>query len=160
MAGVGVQECFIVLFTILAIRFQRKMNQIELVRLSPYPWKRLLYVLYAALTLITVRIIFRLVEYTDGDESHVAVHEAYFYCLEALPMIVSLVIFNVVHPALVLVGPESEFPKRVKKPRKEKNLDKAAKKRHRTHRSRGGTAVNCDGEPGTGDETNLVEMRV
>ncbi|KIW93834.1 uncharacterized protein Z519_05149 [Cladophialophora bantiana CBS 173.52] len=115
MAGVGVQEFFIVLFSILAGRFQNLMNRIDLISPSPYPWRRLLYTLYAALGLITVRIIFRLVEYTDGEYSHVASYEAYFYCLEALPMILSLFIFNIVHPGIVLVGPDSEFPKKVKK---------------------------------------------
>jgi len=120
MAGVGVQEFFIVLFSILAGRFQYLMNRINLANASPYPWRRLLYTLYAVLSLITVRIIFRLVEYTDGEYSHVASYEAYFYCLEALPMIVSLFLFNIIHPGIVLVGPDSEFPKKVKKAKKGK----------------------------------------
>lgn len=124
MAGVGLQEFFIVLFTILAGRFQYLMNRIDLANPWPYPWRRLLYTLYAVLGLITVRIIFRLAEYTDGEYSHVAIYEAYFYCLEALPMIVSLFLFNIVHPGIVLVGPDSEFPKKAKKTKKGKAREK------------------------------------
>src|SRR5882757_6050754 len=159
MAGVGVQEGFIVLFTILAGRFQYQMNQVELIYPSPYPWRRLLYTLYVALALITVRIIFRLVEYTDGEYSHVASYEAYFYCLEALPMIISLVIFNIVHPGFVLVGPSSEFPKKVKKSREEKKADTERKKAQRKHSFKG-TARNGDAEFGAGSEMDGFEMRV
>jgi hypothetical protein len=140
MAGVGVQEFFIVLFFVLAGRFQYQMTQLER-QTGPvsYRWRRLLYTLYIALGLITMRIIFRLVEYPDGEYSQVATHEAYFYGLEALPMVTSLVIFNILHPALVLVGPDSEFPKKVKKSGAEKEGDKEDRKAGKRHHSKRGT---------------------
>lgn len=42
----------------------------------------------------------------DGSINH---SEAYFYALEALPIFVSVVLFNVWHPGKVLVGPGSDF---------------------------------------------------
>ena len=53
MAGVGVQEGFVLLFSILAARFHIKVRQIETGRSTH--WKGMLYVVYATLTLITVR---------------------------------------------------------------------------------------------------------
>lgn len=47
-------------------------------------------------------------------------HEAPLYTLEALPMFAALVLWNVSHPGRVLVGPNSEFPKREKKQKEEK----------------------------------------
>jgi hypothetical protein len=45
-------------------------------------------------------------------------HEAPFYTLEALPMFAALLLWNIFHPGQVLVGPDSEFPKKVKKSKK------------------------------------------
>jgi len=60
-----------------------------------------------------VRIIFRLVEFGGGanGENELLKHEVYQMCLDALPMLIALVLLNVLHPAKVLQGPESEFPK-------------------------------------------------
>jgi L-2-hydroxyglutarate oxidase LhgO len=52
-------------------------------------------------------------------------HEAPFYCLEALPMFVALLLWNVCHPGRVLVGPDSEFPKKEKKKSKKSKREKA-----------------------------------
>ncbi|ODH23742.1 hypothetical protein ACO22_05361 [Paracoccidioides brasiliensis] len=119
MGGIGLQELFIILFFIMAGRFQYLMTQLEIHQPQHLPWRRHLYSLYAALVLITIRIIFRLVEYSSGTESGLAISEAAFYCLEAVPMFTGLVLFNVLHPGHVLVGPESEFPKKVKKSKKD-----------------------------------------
>jgi hypothetical protein len=159
MVGVGVQEFFIAVFIVLAGRFQYQMAQMERVRPIPHHWRRLLYTLYIALGLITVRIIFRLAEYPNGEHSHVAMHEAYFYCLEALPMIASLVMFNVLHPALVLIGPDSEFPKKVKKSRAERKIAKEKRKVQRNYSSARGARYGVD-VFGTGRDMDGIEMRV
>jgi hypothetical protein len=56
-------------------------------------------------------------------------HEAPFYCLEALPMFSALLLWNIFHPGQVLVGPDSEFPKKEKKSKKSKKSEKAEKDR-------------------------------
>lgn len=49
--------------------------------------------------------------------------------LDALPMLLALTLFCVVHPGMVLIGPESEFPKLSRKEKKAlKKEKKAAKK--------------------------------
>ncbi|EEH39817.1 RTA1 domain-containing protein [Paracoccidioides lutzii Pb01] len=120
MGGIGLQELFIILFFVMAGRFQYLMTQLEIHQPQHLPWRRHLYSLYAALVLITIRIIFRLVEYSSGTESGLAISEAAFYCLEAVPMFTGLVLFNVLHPGHILVGPESEFPKKAKKSKKDR----------------------------------------
>jgi hypothetical protein len=52
-------------------------------------------------------------------------HEFYAYVLDALPMILAALLLNIVHPGVVLKGPESEFPH---VSRKEKKMLKQEKK--------------------------------
>lgn len=132
MGGIGLQQFCILIFTCIAIRFH-----LTLRRLSQSPqviddklrnWRPLLYVLYASLALITTRIIFRMVEFSSGldpSKNPIPFHEAYFYCLDGLPMFVACVLSNVVHPGTILRGEGSEFPRLT---RREKKAAKAEKK--------------------------------
>ena len=73
---------------------------------------RLLYVVYDVLTLITIRIIFRLIEYASGFESSIPRQEAYQYVFDSLPMLVALVLFHIVHPGRIMNGKEADLPSR------------------------------------------------
>lgn len=83
---------------------------------------------------IQIRIIFRIVEYSDGvsSTSPILRHEVYQYALDAVPMFLALLILNIFHPGRVLVGPDSEFPRlsraEKKKLKQEKKAEKAARK--------------------------------
>jgi len=120
MAGVGIQQAFILVFFVFAIKFHRtylaERSQIKTSN-SPLP---LLYTLYAVLLLITIRIIFRLCEYSQGLNSKIPNHEAFQYCLDSLPMLLALALLNVVHPGRVMAGKESNIPGR--KERKTKQV--------------------------------------
>jgi hypothetical protein len=55
MAGIGLQQFFILMFTILAITFHRRVLQLQTQGQFVQPgWKRLLFTLYASLALISV----------------------------------------------------------------------------------------------------------
>ncbi|WEW56701.1 hypothetical protein PRK78_002149 [Emydomyces testavorans] len=115
MGGIGIQEFFIVLFLVLAIQFHRQALHLERrgVLVGPKTqWRKLLYALYASLLAITVRIIFRLVEFANGNEpsNPLPFHEWYVYAFDATPMLVATVIWNVVHPGAVLQGPDAKMP--------------------------------------------------
>ncbi|KAI4244582.1 MAG: hypothetical protein L6R42_010420, partial [Xanthoria sp. 1 TBL-2021] len=110
MGGVGFQQIFVLVFFYIAFRFQQQVRQENPNRL--YQALLLLYVEYAALILITVRIICRLIEYSKGLDSTIPNHEVYQYVFDTLPMLVALVIFNVVHPGRIMPGKESDFPSR------------------------------------------------
>src|ERR1700753_3192585 len=85
MIGVGVQQPFILAFTGLLIRFQIRYTRENAQSQMLLPM-RLVYVLYAVLTLISIRIIFRLIEYSSGTDTGIPTHEAYPFVLESLPM--------------------------------------------------------------------------
>ena len=125
MAGIGIQEFFILIFLWLAISFHRrtlfleKSGALVTVQLNPR-WRPLLYTLYTTLGLITIRIIYRLVQYSAGVLSTIPTHEVYFYCFDALPMFLALVLLNIAHPGRYLIGPESEYPKKSREQKERK----------------------------------------
>ncbi len=111
MGGIGFQQLCIFLFLALAIRFHQK---IRLQQPSPDRSKGLLllYIEYVVVGLITVRIIFRLIEYSDGIKSSIPRHEVYQYIFDSTLMLIALVLFNVFHPGRLMPGQESNLPSR------------------------------------------------
>jgi hypothetical protein len=108
MGGIGVQQFFILLFLALAIRFhwtvKRESNNSQALKL--------LYVQYLILLLITVRIVFRLVEFSAGFKAGLSNHEVYQYTLDSVPMAVALYAINVFHPGRFMAGKEGDLPSR------------------------------------------------
>lgn len=58
-------------------------------------------------------MIFRLVEFGGGasESNPILTNEAYQLGLDGFPMFIALLILNIVHPGLVLKGPESSYPR-------------------------------------------------
>ncbi|KAH7136364.1 RTA1 like protein-domain-containing protein [Dactylonectria macrodidyma] len=117
IGGIAIQLLFVLIFIVVAGKFVRRLRALmtdgKLEREET--WVRpVIWTVFAGLFLIVVRIIFRLIEFGGGanGENELLKHEAYQLCLDALPMLLALVLLNAVHPAIVLKGPESEFPKR------------------------------------------------
>ncbi|KAF3186802.1 hypothetical protein TWF788_003023 [Orbilia oligospora] len=130
MGGIGFQLFWILIFSVFAWRFRVKAvnerNQGNGIHRDS-SWKRLLIILYFTLLMITIRIIFRLVEFSAGSlNTKLTMTEWYFYVLEATPMATACLTWNIFHPGRFLVGPDSEFPRLT---RKEKKAIKAEKKR-------------------------------
>ncbi|KAL6233546.1 hypothetical protein BDW75DRAFT_241942 [Aspergillus navahoensis] len=156
MGGIGLQELFILLFTGLFIHLQRKLVAMERtgdldftekVSRGFAPWRWLFYAIYAALLLITVRIVFRLAQYARGTDpdNPVLSNEWFEYVWDAAPMFVALVVLNVLHPGRVLVGVDSEFPrvsrkerKQAKREKKEAKLNEKELKRERRRQKKRG----------------------
>ncbi|KAI1775987.1 RTA1 like protein-domain-containing protein [Hypoxylon cercidicola] len=118
MAGIGLQQLFIVIFVAFAFKFQVEMHKQGVHKRGSQAnrrsgWRPILFALYVSLTCITVRIIFRLVEFSSGStgvSNALLTNEAYFFVLEATPMLLAIFAFNIIHPGSVLAGPESEMP--------------------------------------------------
>ncbi|MCJ1282191.1 hypothetical protein MMC26_001514 [Xylographa opegraphella] len=108
--GVALQQFFILSFISLIVIFHRKMLRGESVQ-GRHGWKRLLYPLYATLLLITLRILYRIVEFANGGNAVLNDNEVFIYVLDATPMLFGMVIWNIWHPGRTLLGPESEPPK-------------------------------------------------
>ena len=113
MGGIGLQEFFILVFVGLCIDFQREASKYTpKTSIFKSSWGILICALYFSLAAITVRIIYRLIEFSGGmgQDNALTTHEVYFYILEAVPMLVALAAFNIIHPARIMCGPESEMP--------------------------------------------------
>lgn len=111
MGGIGMQEVSIAGFLLLAIGFQREMKKARVTTVDVVAGLKILYTLYISLALITVRIIYRLVEFSSGStDNNLTAKEAYFYLLEATPMVLAIAVFNIVHPAATIRGPGSDMP--------------------------------------------------
>ncbi|KAI9734080.1 MAG: hypothetical protein M1818_007018 [Claussenomyces sp. TS43310] len=117
MIGIGVQQAFILLFMILAIGFHRELARQPKSKRSTRVMA-LLYVIYGVLLLITIRIIFRLIEYSNGLTSTVPSHEAYMYIFDSTPMFIACALLNIVHPGAVMPGKESDLPSRKERKRR------------------------------------------
>ena len=130
MGGVGLQQFFILGFIGVAVRFQKQMN-LDLPMASKRSPLLLLYILYAALALITVRIIFRLIEYSQGYKSSIVTKEVWALIFDSLPMFIALVLFNVVHPGRIMVGKEADFPSRKARKAASKDFQWGRANKHR-----------------------------
>lgn len=60
--------------------------------------RRYLMTLYACGVLILIRCIYRSAEYFQGAEGYLALHEVYYYVLDALAILSMLVMLNIFHP--------------------------------------------------------------
>ncbi|KXG53751.1 RTA-like protein [Penicillium griseofulvum] len=115
MGGIGIQELFILGFLVLAVQFHRLMLQLERSGRLPSEkqnWRGLLYALYGSLVAITVRIIYRLVEFSAGTEESnpIPYHEWYMYVFDAIPMVLAIGVWNFAPPGAVLQGPDAKMP--------------------------------------------------
>lgn len=148
MGGIGLQELFVLIFGALTIHLHRRMVQMEnyggldneKTTRGSVSWRWLFAALYAALILITIRIIFRLCQYARGTDptNPVLTQEAYEYVLDATPMFLALLILNVIHPGRVLQGPDSEFPRVSRKEKKRIKREKKEAKRAEKERKKSG----------------------
>ncbi|KAK3620054.1 hypothetical protein LTR56_023637 [Elasticomyces elasticus] len=104
MGGIGMQEGFIVLFLGLVIKFHRDQLRTERIgRLSADKitgWRWLIWALYGCLATITIRIIYRLAEFSAGlgTSNPLPSNEALLYVLESTPMWLAILVWNIVHP--------------------------------------------------------------
>ncbi|PYH91577.1 hypothetical protein BO71DRAFT_401275 [Aspergillus ellipticus CBS 707.79] len=154
MGGIGLQEFFVLIFTGLTIYLHRTMIHLEWegrldqerLNQTAVPWRWMFYTMYTVLGMISIRIIFRLAQYAQGTSpsNPVLTHEAYDYVFDAVPMFVALVGLNIVHPGLVLVGPDSEFPrvsrqekKQIKKEKKAAKAERKAAKKEAKRKTQG-----------------------
>jgi hypothetical protein len=84
-----------------------------------------------------MRIIYRFVEFSQGTTSTnpILTHEGYTYGLDALPMLLAVLVINVIHPGLILKGPDSDFPRQTRKEKRAiKREKKEAKQRERNEK--------------------------
>lgn len=79
------------------------------------PWRRLMWVLYAASGFIIIRNIVRVAEYVEGFSGWIMTHEVMLFVFDAVPMLLLLALLFVFHPARLLEGHLDGYKKHTKK---------------------------------------------
>lgn len=104
IGGLFIQIIFFGFFMIVALVFHRRISKLPTrgALMIVSPWKQLIYVLYLSSGLIMVRSVYRVAEYVLGSDGVLMSKEFYLYCLDALPMLLVAVSYNVFHPGRVI----------------------------------------------------------
>lgn len=90
-------SCFITVSTIFHARLRKSPTQRSL---SPdIPWQKHIISLYIASLLILIRSIFRVVEYIQGNDGYLLRREVFLYIFDAVLMLGTMVVLNIVHPS-------------------------------------------------------------
>jgi prepilin signal peptidase PulO-like enzyme (type II secretory pathway) len=93
-------------FGLLAVSFHRRANKAGVLKND---LKVVLYVMYVSATIVTIRCIYRLVEYLEGWESSLYQNEIYFWIFEAVIMFINTALLNIWHPGKRLPPSNSTF---------------------------------------------------
>lgn len=65
-------------------------------------WKPCMYILYAASILILIRSVFRVIEFSGGNDGVLLRNEVFLYIFDAALMLGVMVAFNVMHPGMII----------------------------------------------------------
>lgn len=63
------------------------------------PWQKHMMTLFTVGILIFVRCIYRVIEYMQGPQGNLMIHEIYIYILDAGLILIAMVIFHLYHPS-------------------------------------------------------------
>ncbi|EJP68056.1 RTA1 domain-containing protein [Beauveria bassiana ARSEF 2860] len=166
-AGIALQLGFVVIFGVMTGWFYHRMRQVSQGKGMGRRLQILTWTMLAVLVLIIVRVIFRLLEFGPGIDAsnELITNEMYPLALDALPMVIALVLLNVMHPGLVLRGPDGEFPHKTRGEKKAiRQRAKEEKKRRKEARKTGEFSDSHDmerlAEQTDGDDMGPVHDRV
>ena len=111
VGGLIVQLIFFGIFFAALITFDVRCRRLSLYKRivsadgsTRLQWHPLIWALYVASTLISIRCVFRAIEFATGYDGYLQTHEVYFYVFDSLPMFATMVIFNIVVPGIALKG--------------------------------------------------------
>jgi hypothetical protein len=105
-ASLSLQAALFGAFGLMAALFHRRASKAGVLKRD---LKVVLYVMYVSATIVTVRCVYRIVEYVEGWESAVYQNEVYFWIFEASIMFINTALLNVFHPGKRLPRSNSVF---------------------------------------------------
>lgn len=94
-ASLGLQVALFGAFGLLAAQFHRRANNAGVLSKK---LRTVLWVMYVSAIIVTIRCIYRLVEYIEGWDSWIYKNEVYFYIFEAAIMLINTALLNLFHP--------------------------------------------------------------
>ncbi|KAM3068369.1 Lipid-translocating exporter-like protein rta1 [Clarireedia jacksonii] len=101
LVGLLFQLLFFGFFLSIAIIFERRISgstkSFTVPQTGKYTWHRLLTLLFVGAALIIGRCVYRIVEFAQGNDGALMIHEVYMYIGDTAPMFVVQVLFHFVH---------------------------------------------------------------
>jgi len=114
IVGLVLQVLFFTLFLVVAIIFHYRINKAptQLSQTVNVPWMRYLWVLYGGSLLIMIRNLFRVIEYSQGQDGYLLSTETWLYVFDASLMLINMVLFQVLHPSKIISNrkPTTDIP--------------------------------------------------
>jgi hypothetical protein len=114
VAGLAVQLAFFSVFMVTCGIFHHRIRQRPTQQVATISarlreqkrrgWETILVGLYVASLLILVRSIFRVIEYVQGNDGYLISHEVFMYVFDSALMFLTMVVMNLCHPSMILVG--------------------------------------------------------
>lgn len=105
-ASLSLQAALFGAFGLLAAQFHYRANKAKVLSKD---LRIVLYVLYVSASIVTIRCIYRLVEYIEGWDSTIYKNEVYFWIFEAIIMWLNTILLNFYHPGKRLPRSNSVF---------------------------------------------------
>lgn len=105
-ASLCLQAALFGAFGLLAAQFHRRADKAGVLKAE---LRVVLYVMYVSAAIVTIRCIYRLVEYFSGWDSQVYRNEVWFWVFEVVVMLANTVLLNVWHPGKRLPHSNSVF---------------------------------------------------
>jgi hypothetical protein len=105
-ASLALQVALFGSFGLLAAQFHRRASKAKVLSRD---LRIVLYVLYVSAAIVTIRCIYRLVEYIQGWDSTIYKNEIFFWIFEAVIMFLNTALLNLYHPGKRLPRSNSIF---------------------------------------------------
>ncbi|KAF2688815.1 hypothetical protein K458DRAFT_475452 [Lentithecium fluviatile CBS 122367] len=105
-ASLSLQVALFGSFGLMAAQFHRRASKSKVLSRD---LRIVLYVLYVSATIVTIRCIYRLVEYIQGWDSTIYKNEIFFWIFEAVIMCLNTTLLNLFHPGKRLPRSNSVF---------------------------------------------------
>ncbi|KAJ5616176.1 hypothetical protein N7537_001290 [Penicillium hordei] len=113
VAGIVFQLFSITIFAVCAVDFIRRTMRKHLLQSVKGSVIPLFAAMILSIVCIYIRSIYRTIELVQGWDGYLITHEAYFVALDGAMMVVSVVVFNVIHPGWMLPSGKSDSFKMV-----------------------------------------------
>ncbi|KAF9049642.1 RTA1-domain-containing protein [Hymenopellis radicata] len=101
LIGLAAQIIWFGGFVVVSAVFHFRMRRYQVPARQAH-WAHLMYVMYVASALILIRSIFRMIEFSGGNDGALVRHEVWLYVFDAALMTIVVVLFNVFHPPAFL----------------------------------------------------------
>ncbi|KAJ5618360.1 hypothetical protein N7528_007003 [Penicillium herquei] len=108
--GVLVQILFFGFFVITAAIFHMRFNKSGSTRRWATPWQKHMMMIYGSSMMIFIRSIFRLAEFFQSSDGYLMQNEWVSYVFDALLMLATMALMNVIHPAEISTFIKGKVP--------------------------------------------------